>query len=338
MTEVAKAAGVSQSTVSRVVNGRSFVGEKTRHRVHEAMERLGYTPQPPDRRPGRDPVPEVRPRSGLLAVLVNRDATIIHSDFVARLYRNVQVEANRSGFSTILHFLSGDLALPELFDRVDAFLIVGSPSDTFPKIVWSRPVIWLTSFQKRNEASIITGNEEVGQLGAEYLIKRGHQRLAVFLPESENPSYQARGTAFQTAASERGIAVRSYATPTKKGDRPTGVSSIADLEARTASLVDRFGKETEPATGIFSPADATTALLYRLFQQRGIHPGKDIEIISCDNEQSYLAGLTPRPATIDLGTEIRARLAVQHLVANLESDQLTQGLRLEIDPILVEGD
>mgnify|MGYP003642453658 CR=1 FL=1 len=79
MTEVAKAAGVSQSTVSRVVNGRSFVGEKTRHRVHEAMERLGYTPQPPDRRPGRDPVPEVRPRSGLLAVLVNRDATIIHS-------------------------------------------------------------------------------------------------------------------------------------------------------------------------------------------------------------------------------------------------------------------
>ncbi len=63
-----------------------------------------------------------------------------------------------------------------------------------------------------------------------------------------------------------------------------------------------------------------------------------MEIVSCDNEACYLAGLTPRPATIDLATESRARLAVQHLVENLENNQLSQGIRLQIEPVLVKGD
>ncbi len=338
MTQVAEAAGVSQATVSRVVNGRTFVAEVTRRRVFEVIEELGYTIRPPERRPGRVAVPEVAPQSGLFAVLVNRDATLIHSDFVFRLYRSVQTEANRSGFSTILHFLDNELAVPPLFDRIDAFLILGSPSDSLPKAVWSRPVVWLTSFRRKGVASIITGNKEVGRLAAEYLLSRKHGKLGVFLPETENPSYVARGRAFQIAASKQGAMVRRYAPASRRSETSLGVSSVAELESKLAPLVDRYLKESIQPTGLFSPSDATTALLHRLLGRGGIAHGKDVEIVSCDNEQSYLAGLTPRPATIDLGIETRAKLAVQHLVTELKEKQLGRGLRLEIEPTLVPGD
>lgn len=42
--DVAKAAGVSQSTVSRVLNNNGYVGEDARRRVEEAMEALHYSP------------------------------------------------------------------------------------------------------------------------------------------------------------------------------------------------------------------------------------------------------------------------------------------------------
>lgn len=338
MTQVAEAAGVSQATVSRVVNGRTFVAEATRQRIFEAIEELGYEVKPPERRPGRMPVPEVLPKSGLVAVLVNRDATLIHSDFVFRLYRNVEFESNRNGLSTMLHFLDPDLALPPLFDRIDAFLVLGSPSDALPNAVWSRPVVWLTSFRRTGETMIITGNDEVGRLAAEFLIGRGHSRLGFFLPEAENPSYQARGKSFRIAASKRGTAVSRFAASRKRREKQKGVSSLEELEERLAPLVDRFLCESIRPTGIFSPSDATTSLLYRHLGRHDIALGKDVEIVSCDNEQSYLAGLTPRPASIDLGIETRAKLAVQNLVEQMEEKQSARGGRLEIDPVLIEGD
>ncbi|MEM9017550.1 MAG: LacI family DNA-binding transcriptional regulator, partial [Verrucomicrobiota bacterium] len=203
MTQVARLAGVSQSTVSRVVNGRSFVNEETRRRVFESMEKCGYEAPPPDQRTGRNPKLESRSHSGLLAVLVDSVGMRLHSEFVMNLYRAVQSEANREGYSTILHFLETGASLPPVFHRVDGFLVVGLPgSAPLPKRVRSRPVVCLTSFWQSGATSILAGNDEVGQLAAEYLAGRGHQRLAVFLAEAGNPSFGARGRAFLKEAKD----------------------------------------------------------------------------------------------------------------------------------------
>ena len=129
MTEVAKLAGVSQSTVSRVVNGRSFVRESTRARVLEAIRQLGYCAPPPERRSGRNPKLEQRPDTGLLAMLVNPNGMILHTDFVSQLTQAVQREANREGYSVILHYLESGLPLPAVFEKVDGYLLVGDVSE-----------------------------------------------------------------------------------------------------------------------------------------------------------------------------------------------------------------
>ncbi len=338
MQEVARRAGVSQSTVSRVVNGRSFVNEATRARVHEAMKEVGYEALPPERRTGRNPKLESRANSGLLAVLVDPVGMRLHSEFVMKLYSAAQHEANREGYSTILHFYEADKQLPPVLEKVDGFLVVGmSASEPFPKGILSRPMVCLTSFWQQGATSILAGNDEVGELAALHLLERGHQRLAVFLAEAGNPSFSARGKAFQRAAKAAGAKVSNFgaAVPRRTEAR---IATVEDLESRMERLVDRFVAERPLATGVFCPSDAMTAMAYRLLAKRRLVVGQDVEFVSCDHEVGYLAGLCPRPATIDLGIDERAHLAVQHLTSAIRNNRAPGEVQLTVEPKLVPGD
>jgi LacI family transcriptional regulator len=83
-----------------------------------------------------------------------------------------------------------------------------------------------------------------------------------------------------------------------------------DLESIAEAIAD---SDPRP-DGLFVSQDVEAIGLYPMLVQRGIRPGIDVQIISCNNEQSGLAMLSPRPATIDLGTEQIGRWAVTRLV------------------------
>jgi LacI family transcriptional regulator len=80
------------------------------------------------------------------------------------------------------------------------------------------------------------------------------------------------------------------------------------------SIADAIAKSDPRPDGLFVSRDAEAIGLYPMLVQHGIRPGTDVQIISCNNEQSGLAMLSPRPATIDLGTEEIGRWAVTRLV------------------------
>ena len=68
------------------------------------------------------------------------------------------------------------------------------------------------------------------------------------------------------------------------------------------ALVEAFVRAESRATGLFIPRDEETVAVYRLLLARGVVPGRDVTVISCDNEEMRLSGLDPRPASIELGT------------------------------------
>ncbi len=61
-----------------------------------------------------------------------------------------------------------------------------------------------------------------------------------------------------------------------------------------------------------------TAQVYPLLAQHGIQPERDVVIISCDNEESRLSAMVPRPMSIELGVEQIGQLAVRRLAARIE--------------------
>ena len=102
-------------------------------------------------------------------------------------------------------------------------------------------------------------------------------------------------------------------------------------------LVNAFVATSPRPTGLFIDRDATTAQVYPLLLKQGIEPGRDVIIVSCDNEEVRLSPLYPRPASIDLGTtEIGAR-AVRRLMLRIANPDEAP-VFIQAMPRLVPGD
>ncbi len=121
---VAGDAGVSTATVSRVMSGRGPVSAETRHRVHQVMRRLQYSPSASAR--------SLRTaRTMLIGVLVTDLANPVFVPFV----RGVQHVAQASGYSVLVVAAQRSLelerrALARLLElRVDALVVCGTPRD-----------------------------------------------------------------------------------------------------------------------------------------------------------------------------------------------------------------
>src|SRR5262245_43986797 len=93
ISDVAKLAGVSSSTVSRVINNHTRVAPETAQKVRKAMQSLGYTPS--ERRPG--PKPSFRSRNGTanIAFLVLGASRSRATPAFEELLRGVSVAASR---------------------------------------------------------------------------------------------------------------------------------------------------------------------------------------------------------------------------------------------------
>ena len=104
------------------------------------------------------------------------------------------------------------------------------------------------------------------------------------------------------------------------GVRPSRVycSNGAEInavdETKLAALLDRFKAAQPRSTAVFCDSDMFVPAIYRGLQQRGIVPGRDVEIVRGNNDQIYLAGLPPPPVTADVRAVELGRLAVERLL------------------------
>ena len=67
-------------------------------------------------------------------------------------------------------------------------------------------------------------------------------------------------------------------------------------------------------TALFVAMDVFTASVYRLLLERKLHPGQDVQIITCNNERPYLTGLHPAPAIVDIHADYVGKRAIERLL------------------------
>jgi DNA-binding LacI/PurR family transcriptional regulator len=70
---------------------------------------------------------------------------------------------------------------------------------------------------------------------------------------------------------------------------------------------------TRAKVGLFVSRDRDALPLWPLLKERGLTPGKEIEVVSCDNDEPLLSMLDPRPPSIDLCPEQIGHRAVARL-------------------------
>jgi hypothetical protein len=84
------------------------------------------------------------------------------------------------------------------------------------------------------------------------------------------------------------------------------------------SLVEQFVKASPRPTGLFIGHDATTAWSHPMLLRMGVVPGRDVKVVSCDNEETRLAGLDPRPPSVDIGSGDVGAVSVRRLAVRID--------------------
>ncbi|MCW6008371.1 LacI family transcriptional regulator [Micromonospora sp. CPCC 205371] len=205
MRDIAATAGVSQSTVSRVLSGvptKVRIGAETRERVIEASRRLGYRPNPLAR--------------GLRGAATNLIGVVVRdfSDpFYAGAVETLVGQAMSHGYNVVLGHVHGKLdaaaSLTAVLEtrHIDAMILLGdmgSHPQLLADLRASRaPVVALWQGTSPLEFPTVDADDRAGiRIGLEHLISLGHRRIAFVNAELPN-DYRVRETAYVEFMRER---------------------------------------------------------------------------------------------------------------------------------------
>ncbi len=338
MVEVARLAGVSQATVSKVVNGHRSVSSSTAQAVRKAMREIGYVPPPAARRRGPRTRVSEGIRTGCVALLEFGDAHRLHAGIFSEQLRGVAGALSQQRINLVFAHVDEEGDLPPIVEdeAVDGILGMGQKPGAR---LWAKlqrfPLVWVTSQTTPSNDHVLPGNEAVGQLAMEFLLRRGHERLGCLNPLGGYPVYRSRCESFHFSAFRAGRKVEMFLDD--PSPRPTiGELGFDGLERLVRPLVRRVKEASPPVTGLFVPDDLLTAVVYRAMGAEGVEPGRDVEIVSVANEKTYLAGLSPRPATVDVGAETMGKRAVEQLLWRMRHPHERRQVTVTIDPVLIE--
>jgi LacI family transcriptional regulator len=202
---VAERAGVSPSTVSRILNGTAVVSDDKRAAVDRAIAKLGFVPNP-----------VARGLAGGRTLSVGVVTQAIDSPFYGAALRGIEVELGGAGYSPL--FMSGhwrgdlEARCIELLHarRVDGLiLLTGRLSDSkLRTVARSLPVVVTgRSLKTANLISLDFDNREGARLATRHLIELGHRRIAYIGGDPEHPDAVERQRGYQIALEAAGLRI-----------------------------------------------------------------------------------------------------------------------------------
>ncbi len=319
--EVAQRAGVSITTVSRVLNTPDKVNAMTRDRVLVAIDDLGFIPK-------AEAAARARKGSGRIGVLA---PFFTFPSFVARLRGVADALANSPFELTIYNVDSssrrdGYLASLSLTRRVDGLISMALPfsSPVAARLVANGIETVLIEFTQEPFSSIRIDDHLGGAMAAEYLLSLGHRRCA-FVGDADMPDYilpisDKRLAGYRAALARSGV------------ELPDAYLGLAYHNLENARRVThRLLDLPEPPTAIFAASDTQAMGVLKAARERGVTVPSELAIVGFDDlDTAEFIGLTTiRQPLVESG-----RVAVNLLLARLtDSTRPPQGIWLPLQLI-----
>lgn len=267
--DVARAAGVSVATVSRVVNGTAVVREETRLRVEEEVARLGYSPNAAAR-----------------SLITSRTSTVgvvlpdIWGEYFSEVIRGIDLAARQSGYHVLVSSSHSDAAetrdvLRAMHGRVDG-VIVMSPHEpprtlegSFPP---SLPAVYLNSAPGGTRPSLGVDNRGGARAMTARLLALGHRRIAFVTGPSSNFDAAERRKGFRDALRSAGLTA----------DAAVEVSGDFSEESgeRAGESVARLSPRP---TALFAANDSMAIGVLIAFRRAGLAVPDDIAVAGFDD-------------------------------------------------------
>ena len=330
--DVAKRAGVSPKTVSRVLNGDAPVSPKTKEAVQKAMDALGYVPSHAARSIKSN-------KSGLIGLITgaisSADEAASHAGLPELfIVQGVQAIIERSRKTLLISDTGGRLdRVPDLVrtfqeHRVEGILYVADhhkpldltlPGQGIPKVL-------VNCFDDQGTPAVIPDDEGGQYALTKAVLAEGHRRVAYLTLAPTQEATKLRLKGYRRALDEAGIAFDA------------DLVQAADLFGSSGEhqliwdALDKIFRADIQPTAICCGNDRLAMAVYGILRRRGISVPEDVSIVGYDDHRLISETLYPALTTAELPYSAMGARAAQTLL-----DLLSDEAEAPKTPIRVSG-
>lgn len=308
LTDVAELAGVSPTTVSRVINNKGYLSGKTKQKVQEAMKTLGYKPNN-----------LARGLQGKSAQLIGLIFPNISNIFYSELIEYLEIELFKHGYKVIICNSQNDPAKErEYIEMLEANQVDGIISsshnlgiDDYERV--AAPIIAFDRNLAPNIPIISSDNFEGGKLAAKTLQKNGCQNIIMITGNDNTDSptgLRALGFSFQI--------------PEGKIFKVPNTLSTIRREMEIKSII-----ANNKPDGIFVSDDLTAILTMKIAHQLEMKIPDNLKIIGYDGT-SFIENFFPQLTTIRQPIDEIANLIVDVLLKKIKGEKASKDYILPI--------
>ncbi|MBU8772424.1 LacI family DNA-binding transcriptional regulator [Cytobacillus oceanisediminis] len=268
--QVAKQAGVSVATVSRVLNGQKTVSGKTRMKVEEAIKKLNYEPSMLGRNLRNS-------ESRLLLILI----PTISNPFYLEIIKGIEQVAISQNYNILLCETDSDPERENIyFDLVRKKMADGIISmdpavngKTLKKLAENYAIIQCSEYEEGSGIPYVTiDNEEASYRAVKHLVQIGHKKIALINSDEKYLYARQRKMGYKRALEENGIALKpEYIIPTQHLGFENGqqaMKKILNLEERP--------------TAVFAVSDLLAIGALKEINASGLHVPSDMAVVGFD--------------------------------------------------------
>jgi LacI family transcriptional regulator len=320
IADIAREAGVSVPTVSKVLNDRGEVAAATRARVQDALTRSGY------RRRG-SPAPR---RAGLVDFVITELAT----PWASEVLRGAEEEAHRNGVGLVVtathdhHAGARQWAKALAARRSDGVILVvsdlqASVAEQLQSLHTPFVLIDPVGGYDPSLPTVGATNRAGGFSATEHLVELGHRRIGIITGTPDLVCSQERLDGYRAALGRAGIPVDEalvrHGNFHADGGR-RGAAALLDLD--------------EPPTAIFASSDEQASGVYAEAHRRGVRIPGELSVVGFDDVE-LCEWLTPPLTTVRQSLAEMARLATRMVLDREAQRSAEHPLRIELATRLV---
>lgn len=312
IVDVAKKAGCSIATVSRVMNGNYPVSESMRVKVDEAIEELGFVPN--------IQASEIKKRSSkTIGVIVPS----VDNLFFPEVIKGIEESLSHSGYSLLLCFSSNkkeqeSLCFSNLVKRNVAGIIVADPdtnnleNGTIKQLAGNTPVVLINGNPDAREFSFVQTDEYEAALHAlEHLWNKNHRQIC-FVRGTNSYSYDSKEKAYLDFMKEKGIFGENWIYDVGEGNS-------TEVIEQTKQMFQGVLRE-EGFTAALCCNDLMAIGVLNACKEAKVKVPSKFALIGCDN--TMLCEITePKLTSIDQHTKSIGKESAKLLIENINSKQ-----------------
>lgn len=312
LDDVAEKAGVSKTTVSRVLNNRGYISEKTRKKVHDAIEELNYQPNEIAR-----------------SLFINKTFIIglifptTTNPFYGQLIFHLENISESLGYKVLLcNSLGREDKEREYLRMLQRHQVDGIISGAHNRGIEeynnsSLPIVAIDRYLSEDIPVVSSDNYDGGKKATQLLIEKGCKQIIHIngSPELETPA---------------NLRKKAYEDVMKKNQ----LHPITYINQN--NYIERLFNENPNVDGIFASDDLIAAQVVREAKKRNINIPNDLKVIGYDGTE-IAELLISELSTIQQPIKEMAELAIKLLMSQINGESLSQ-IEWQLPIKLIEGE